>query len=73
MVPLGWDIDPRDWALPGVSAIRCAMLAVRPHDIILCHDGGGDRLQTYTALTTVLPALLARGWQFVTLPTPTTS
>ncbi len=70
MMPLGWDIDPRDWALPGIAHIRSAMLAARPHDIILCHDGGGNRSETYAALTTVIPALLARGWRFVTLPAP---
>jgi peptidoglycan-N-acetylglucosamine deacetylase len=72
MMPLGWDIDPRDWSLPGVSEIRSAMLAARPHDIILCHDGGGNRSETYAALETVIPALLARGWKFVTLPAPHT-
>ncbi|WP_375499532.1 polysaccharide deacetylase family protein [uncultured Jatrophihabitans sp.] len=70
MMPLGWDIDPRDWALPGVAAIRGAMLAARPHDIILCHDGGGNRSETYRALETVIPALLARDFTFVTLPAP---
>jgi peptidoglycan/xylan/chitin deacetylase (PgdA/CDA1 family) len=72
MMPLGWDIDPRDWSLPGVGAIRAAMLAARPHDIILCHDGGGNRAETFAALQTVIPALLSRGWQFVTLPAPHT-
>ncbi|MCW2496690.1 polysaccharide deacetylase family protein, partial [Jatrophihabitans sp.] len=72
MLPLGWDIDPRDWSLPGVAHIRSAMLATRPHDIVLCHDGGGDRSQTFAALTTVIPALQARGWRFVTLPAPQT-
>lgn len=70
MMPLGWDIDPRDWSLPGVAHIRSAMLAARPHDIILCHDGGGDRAQTFAALESVIPALLSRGWKFVTLPAP---
>jgi peptidoglycan-N-acetylglucosamine deacetylase len=68
MLPLGWDIDPRDWSCPGVPAIESAMLAARRHDIILCHDGGGDRSQTYVALKTVIPALLDRGLHFVTLP-----
>jgi len=70
MLPLGWDVDPRDWAKPGVAHIRSAMLATRPHDIILCHDGGGDRSQTFAALSEVIPALLSRGWTFVTLPAP---
>jgi len=34
---------------------------------MLCHDGGGDRSQTYAALQTVIPALLARGYAFVAL------
>ena len=70
MLPLGWDVDPRDWSRPGVAKIRAAMLAARPHDIILCHDGGGDRSQTFAALSAVIPALLSRGWTFVTLPAP---
>jgi hypothetical protein len=39
-------------------------------DIILCHDGGGDRSPIYAALKTVIPALLDRGLHFVTLPLP---
>jgi peptidoglycan/xylan/chitin deacetylase (PgdA/CDA1 family) len=72
MLPLGWDIDPRDWSKPGVAHIRSAMLAARPHDIILCHDGGGDRSETFAALSSVIPALLSRGYTFVTLPAPQT-
>jgi peptidoglycan-N-acetylglucosamine deacetylase len=70
LMPLGWDIDPRDWARPGTAAIESVMLRARQHDIILCHDGGGDRGQTYRALETVIPALLHRGYEFVTLPAP---
>lgn len=68
MVPLGWDIDPRDWARPGTTAIETSMLQARPGDIILCHDGGGDRSETYAALARVIPALKRRGYRFVTLP-----
>lgn len=68
MMPLGWDIDPRDWSRPGVRAIQASMLQARPGDIVLCHDGGGDRSQTYAALERVIPALKRRGMHFVTLP-----
>ncbi len=68
MMPLGWDIDPRDWARPGAAAIESAMLRAGRGDIILCHDGGGDRSETYRALQTVVPALKRRGFSFVTLP-----
>lgn len=70
MMPLGWDIDPRDWALPGTHAIESAMLAARRHNIVLCHDGGGDRSETYAALEYVLPRWKDAGYRFVTLPSP---
>lgn len=71
MMPLGWDVDPRDWARPGTGAIERTMLRAQPHNIILCHDGGGDRSETYAALEYVIPTLLGRGLEFVTLPVHT--
>jgi peptidoglycan/xylan/chitin deacetylase (PgdA/CDA1 family) len=67
LVPLGWDIDPRDWSRPGTAMVTSRLLAARPGDILLCHDGGGNRVQTVESLRTVLPALSRRGLQFVTL------
>ncbi|GAA0566516.1 hypothetical protein GCM10010172_57890 [Paractinoplanes ferrugineus] len=67
LVPLDWSDDPRDWARPGTAAIKNRLLAARPGQILLCHDGGGDRSQTYQALSTVIPALKARGLTFVAL------
>ncbi len=67
MVPLDWSDDPRDWSRPGVAAITRRLLAARPGQILLCHDGGGDRSQTYEALVTVIPALRSRGYTFVPL------
>ena len=67
LVPIDWDVDPRDWSRPGVAAIKRRLLRAKPGDILLCHDGGGDRAQTYTALTRVLPELKSRGLTFVTL------
>lgn len=67
LVPIDWSDDPRDWARPGTGPITAKLLAARPGQILLCHDGGGDRSQTYAALRTVIPALLARGYTFVSL------
>ncbi len=67
LIPFDWSEDPRDWSRPGTPAITQRMLSARPGQILLCHDGGGDRSQTYEALQTVIPALLARGYQFVSL------
>src|SRR5581483_5910379 len=50
LLPLDWDVDPRDWAMPGRRRIQRAMLRGRPGDIVLCHDGGGNRSETVRAL-----------------------
>ncbi|MEU6745248.1 polysaccharide deacetylase family protein [Spirillospora sp. NPDC046719] len=47
--------------------INLPKLPAQPGDILLCHDGGGDRSQTVTALRTVIPALKQRGLTFVAL------
>jgi peptidoglycan/xylan/chitin deacetylase (PgdA/CDA1 family) len=67
LLPLDWSDDPRDWSKPGTAAITHRMMACRPGQNILCHDGGGDRSETYAALRKVLPALSARGYRFVAL------
>ncbi|MBV8927985.1 MAG: polysaccharide deacetylase family protein, partial [Mycobacteriaceae bacterium] len=63
-----WDVDPRDWALPGVSAIIDNVVA-NAHDgaIVEEHFGGGPRYETLDALTQEITELRARGYQLVTL------
>ncbi|MCK9932835.1 polysaccharide deacetylase family protein [Frankia sp. Mgl5] len=61
LTPVGWSVDPRDWTRPGVASIVRTLTGARAGDILLCHDGGGDRSQTVEALRQVLPALRARG------------
>jgi peptidoglycan/xylan/chitin deacetylase (PgdA/CDA1 family) len=67
LTALDWSDDPKDWQRPGVAAITARLLAAKPGQILLCHDGGGDRSQTYQALQQVIPALLARGYTFVSV------
>jgi peptidoglycan/xylan/chitin deacetylase (PgdA/CDA1 family) len=67
LAPLGWDVDPRDWTMPGIPHIEGVLDSGRGGDILLCHDGGGNRIQTVRALSQVIPALLARGLKFITL------
>ncbi|GAA2144966.1 hypothetical protein GCM10009760_33060 [Kitasatospora kazusensis] len=65
MRPLGWTVDPRDWARPGTPAIVAAVQhQLRPGGIVLMHDGGGDRAQTVAALRQLLPWLVAQGYTF---------
>ncbi|MBO7673518.1 MAG: polysaccharide deacetylase family protein [Atopobiaceae bacterium] len=66
-VEVGWDVDTEDWRRPGVDAIVQAILSVQPGQVILMHDGGGDRSQTVEALATALPQLVDKGYSFVTI------
>jgi peptidoglycan/xylan/chitin deacetylase (PgdA/CDA1 family) len=67
VIPMDWTTDPRDWSRPGVARITKRLLAAEPGQILLCHDGGGDRSQTLASLKTVIPALQAKGLKFVAL------
>jgi peptidoglycan-N-acetylglucosamine deacetylase len=60
-----WDIDTDDWLRPGAGVIAGRVLGrVRSGDVVLLHDGGGNRSQTVAALEQVLPALSAREFRF---------
>lgn len=64
-----WNVDPADWARPGVRAIERRVLAqVQPGSIIISHDGGGPRGQTLAAYATIIETLRARGFRFETVP-----
>jgi peptidoglycan/xylan/chitin deacetylase (PgdA/CDA1 family) len=63
-----WDIDTYDWRSPGAGVIAGRVLdRVRSGDVVLLHDGGGDRSQTVAALEQVLATLSARGFRFSAL------
>lgn len=63
-----WDIDTLDWQSPDPADIVAAVMDnLEPGDIVLMHDGGGDRSATSTALPTLLDRLAEGGWQTVTL------
>lgn len=64
---IGWTVDTSDWRLPGANAIASAMTSATSGDIILCHDGGGDRTQTVEAFKAAIPVLLDMGYTFVTV------
>lgn len=64
---IGWDIDTEDWRLPGADAIAAAITSAQPGQVILMHDGGGDRSQTVEALRQALPVMVEQGYSFVTI------
>lgn len=64
---VGWNIDSLDWQQPGADVIEKNILKAKSGDIILLHDGGGDRSQTAEALRNALPKLKEKGYSFVTV------
>ncbi|MCM3873468.1 MAG: glycosyltransferase [Pyrinomonadaceae bacterium] len=71
---VGLRVDPDDWALPGTSQIVqrtiegvTAADPDRRGQIVLLHDGGGDRQQTLDALPEMIHELRARKFRFVTV------
>ena len=64
---IGWEVDTEDWSKPGADAIYQAIMSVKPGQVILMHDGGGDRSQTVEALARAVPELRAQGYSFITI------
>ncbi len=63
-----WSNCPRDWQLPGAEVLaRRVVDRARPGDVVLLHDGGGDRSQTVQALEILIPELRRKGFEFVRL------
>ncbi len=69
-VTVGMRIDPGDWQRPGVDEIvrRTVDQAQSGEgNVVLLHDGGGDRSQTVAALPRLIAELRARGFRFVSV------
>ncbi|MGC2333619.1 MAG: glycosyltransferase [Candidatus Acidiferrales bacterium] len=75
-VLVGGRIDPHDWGEAGgerpppVNDIVQRVLAdagANKGNIILLHDGGGDRSHTVAALPQIIDLLRAKGYQFVSV------
>ena len=62
------DLDSEDWRRPGAAEIvRNSTPRGERGGIVLMHDGGGDRSQTLKAVERLVPALRARGFEFVSI------
>ncbi|PYY16659.1 MAG: polysaccharide deacetylase [Acidobacteria bacterium] len=72
-ITVGDKIDPSDWSLsPRYSAAEIAENVFRDlnkGNIILLHDGGGDRSQTVKALPPIIDGIRARGYDIVPVST----
>jgi cellulose synthase/poly-beta-1,6-N-acetylglucosamine synthase-like glycosyltransferase/peptidoglycan/xylan/chitin deacetylase (PgdA/CDA1 family)/spore germination protein YaaH len=78
-ITVGDKIDPNDWKenpRPTAEQITAAVMAhlppcqpsdLRCGNIVLLHDGGGNRQETVRALPMIIRGLRARGYQIVTV------
>jgi cellulose synthase/poly-beta-1,6-N-acetylglucosamine synthase-like glycosyltransferase/peptidoglycan/xylan/chitin deacetylase (PgdA/CDA1 family) len=70
---VGQRIDPDDWRqrdgkpIPAKEIVDGVLLQAEKGNIVLLHDGGGDRSQTVAALPQIIDALRAQGYQFVSV------
>lgn len=64
---IGWNVDTNDWQKPGANVVQDRIMQVSPGNIVLMHDGGGDRSQTVDALRAALPKLREQGYRFITM------
>src|SRR6267154_591901 len=70
---VGQRIDPDDWSLrdgkpiPAKEIVDSVLRQASKGNIVLLHDGGGDRSQTLAALPQIIDALRAKGYQFVSV------
>lgn len=66
MQPLAVVNTINDWATQDVATLTDNLrAAMKPGEIVLAHDGGGDRSGTLAAVETVVTERLADGWSFV--------
>lgn len=73
---VGLHADPGDWKRPGVDEIVNRTVdsvtsgsAELSKNIVLLHDGGGNRAETVAALPRIIADLQARGYRFVPVST----
>jgi cellulose synthase/poly-beta-1,6-N-acetylglucosamine synthase-like glycosyltransferase/peptidoglycan/xylan/chitin deacetylase (PgdA/CDA1 family) len=70
---VGQRIDPDDWSLrngkpiPAKEIVDSVLRQAGNGNIILLHDGGGDRTQTVAALPQIIDALRKKGYQLVSV------
>ena len=70
---VGQKIDPHDWKqvngqqVPAQEIVDNVLSQAGDGNIILFHDGGGDRTQTVAALPVIIDKLRAQGYAFVSV------
>ncbi|MCE7884605.1 MAG: polysaccharide deacetylase family protein [Actinobacteria bacterium ATB1] len=60
-----WQVDTNDWRKPGAGRIATTAGGAAGGQIVLMHDGGGDRSQTVAALPGIIESIRSRGLRIV--------
>lgn len=67
-LPVLWNVDPADWSRRGANLIADRVVSqAGAGSVILLHDGGGNQEATVEALPTIIRALKATGYSFVSI------
>ncbi|QBP42468.1 glycosyltransferase [Paenisporosarcina antarctica] len=67
-ITVDYDIDSKDWQTDNSKEIVDNVIKNASNgDIILLHDGGGDRTSTVQALPEIIEKLQSKGFKFVTV------
>jgi cellulose synthase/poly-beta-1,6-N-acetylglucosamine synthase-like glycosyltransferase/peptidoglycan/xylan/chitin deacetylase (PgdA/CDA1 family) len=71
---IGQKVDPNDWSqltpgvpLPAEKIVENVLKEAPKGNVVLLHDGGGDRSQTVIALPQLIDALRTEGYEFVSV------
>jgi peptidoglycan-N-acetylglucosamine deacetylase len=67
---VGMHIDPNDWSSPGADQIVSRVIEGAKSgegNVVLLHDGGGDRKQTVEALPGIIEGLRNNGFELVSV------
>lgn len=63
---VGWDVDSFDWKNPPSTTISARVVKLtRAGDVVLMHDGGGNRSRTVASLSSIIVKLKKKGYTFV--------
>lgn len=66
--PVMWSVVPEDWLCPGVSiVVQRVLQQVEQGSVIVLHDGACGGADVAATVEQLIPALLQRGYQFVTI------
>jgi peptidoglycan-N-acetylglucosamine deacetylase len=68
MTPVLWSLDTFDWQGKSAVSIEATLAKAKGGDVVLMHDGGGNRAPTVAALSAALPKLKDQGYVFEPVP-----